>query len=47
MQIGSGTWNTRLGFTTFFQLEKISFGLQPSYKIYIEKTHLIIVLEMF
>ena len=37
MQIGSGTWNTRLGFTTFFQLEKISFGLQPSYKIYIGK----------
>lgn len=37
MQIGSGTWNTRLGFTTFFQLEKISFGLQPSYKIHIGK----------
>ena len=37
MQIGSGTWNTRLGLTTFFQLEKISFGLQPSYNIYIGK----------
>jgi len=37
MQIGSGTWNTNLGFTTFFQFEKISFGLQPSYKIYIGK----------
>ena len=37
MQIGSGTWNTNLGFTTFFQYEKFSFGLQPSYKVHIGK----------
>ena len=35
MQIGSGTWNANLGLTTFFQFEEISFGIQPSYKIYI------------
>ena len=28
MQIGSGTWNTRLGFTTFFQLENILLFFQ-------------------